>query len=139
MWGKHKESDTDIHLPNRTTGTRIPHTDSELHARVAHMDIKLLEHRINTLEQNLRSRQNHMHHMEKCMALQAHSIIPCTPTMSGITTHPTIGIVLIVLTNTYEPCDTRLGQRLGTVYTRLQVLYPVQTMKSPSMVLMGTR
>ena len=133
MWGKHKESDTEIHLPNRTTGTRTPHTDSELHARVAHMEIHLLEHRINTLEQNLRSRQNHMHHMEICMGLQAHSISPCIPTLSGITTHPTIGMVLIgIRTHTLpqtrtSPCDTRLGQRLGTVYTRLQVLCPVQT------------
>ena len=58
MGGKHKESDTEIHLPHRTTDTPSPHTDSELHARVAHMEIRLLEHRINTLEQNLWSRQN---------------------------------------------------------------------------------
>ena len=56
--GKHKKSDTEIHLPHRTTDTPSPHTDSELHARMAHMEIRLLEHRINTQEQNLWSRQN---------------------------------------------------------------------------------
>ena len=56
MGDKHKKSDTEIHLPHRTTDTPSPHTDSELHARMAHMEIKLLEHRINTLEQNRWSR-----------------------------------------------------------------------------------